>query len=68
VPFPEALAAFHQAQTAKTSAVLVNYLTELSQSEILHWLKEYARPLHELYTWADAVRKQSVGNAVHLRA
>ena len=43
-------------------------MTELSQSEILHWLKEVRPgPLHELYTWADAVRKQSVGNAVHLR-
>jgi len=43
-------------------------MTVLSQSEILQWLKEERPgPLHELYMWADAVRKQNVGDAVHLR-
>jgi len=41
---------------------------DLSQSEILQWLRE-ERPerLQDLYAWADAVRKQNVGEAVHLR-
>jgi len=40
----------------------------LSKSEILDWLRE-ARPdrLQELYDRADRVRKQNVGDAVHLR-
>jgi biotin synthase len=39
-----------------------------SQSEILQWLKEERPgPLRELYAWADAVRKENVGDAVHLR-
>jgi len=43
-------------------------VTELSQSEILQWLREERPgPLHELYAWADAVRKRNVGDAVHLR-
>jgi biotin synthase len=43
-------------------------VTELSKSEILHWLKEErSGPLQELYAWADAVRRESVGDAVHLR-
>jgi biotin synthase len=41
---------------------------DLCQSEILQWLRE-ERPerLQELYAWADAVRRQNVGEAVHLR-
>jgi biotin synthase len=41
---------------------------ELTKLDILKWLREQ-RPsrLAELYEWADAVRKQSVGDAVHLR-
>ena len=43
-------------------------MTQPSQSEILHWLKEERPgPLRELYAWADAVRKENVGDAVHLR-
>jgi len=43
-------------------------MTELTQSEILRWLREERpEPLQDLYAWADAVRKQSVGDAVHLR-
>ena len=43
-------------------------MTPLSKSEILLWLKEQRPgPLRELYTWADAVRRQNVGDAVHLR-
>lgn len=43
-------------------------MSELSQSEILDWLRE-TRPerLEELYQRADMVRKQNVGDAVHLR-
>ncbi len=43
-------------------------MTSLAQSEILPWLRE-ERPerLHELYAWADAVRRENVGDAVHLR-
>ncbi|MGO8757947.1 MAG: [FeFe] hydrogenase H-cluster radical SAM maturase HydE [Terracidiphilus sp.] len=43
-------------------------MTQLSQREILGWLKE-DRPsaLRELYAWADSVRQQYVGDAVHLR-
>ena len=40
----------------------------LSKSEILQWLREdRIGPLRELYARADAVRKQNVGDAVHLR-
>ena len=43
-------------------------MMELSQSEILRWLREErSEPLQDLYAWADAVRKRSVGDAVHLR-
>jgi biotin synthase len=43
-------------------------VTEPSHSEILQWLKEERPgPLRDLYAWADAVRKQNVGDAVHLR-
>jgi biotin synthase len=40
----------------------------LTQPELLEWLYE-SRPsrLQELYGWADRVRKQWVGDAVHLR-
>ena len=40
----------------------------LDQSGILAWLRE-ERPerLRELYAWADAVRRENVGDAVHLR-
>jgi biotin synthase len=43
-------------------------MSELSQSAILDWLRE-TRPerLRSLYEQADAVRRQSVGDAVHLR-
>jgi len=43
-------------------------MSELSQSGILDWLRE-TRPerLEELYQRADMVRKQTVGDAVHLR-
>jgi biotin synthase len=43
-------------------------MTPLSLSEIRAWLKEQ-RPdaLRELYAWADAVRMENVGDAVHLR-
>ena len=43
-------------------------MTSLAQSEILSWLRE-ERPerLRELYARANAVRRESVGDAVHLR-
>jgi biotin synthase len=43
-------------------------VAELTQLEILEWLRE-SRParLRELYRWGDAVRRQQVGDAVHLR-
>ncbi|HKN20027.1 MAG TPA: [FeFe] hydrogenase H-cluster radical SAM maturase HydE [Terracidiphilus sp.] len=43
-------------------------MPDLSQSEILRWLRE-ERPerLQDLYAWADAIRRQNVGEAVHLR-
>jgi biotin synthase len=43
-------------------------MAELTKLEILEWLHE-SRPfrLQELYGWADDVRKQHVGDAVHLR-
>lgn len=39
-----------------------------TQTELLEWLRE-SRParLQELYGWADGVRKERVGDAVHLR-
>ena len=43
-------------------------MTALSKAEILDWLREdRSRRLQELYTHADDVRKQHVGDAVHLR-
>jgi biotin synthase len=43
-------------------------VTQPSQCEILKWLKEEGPGLlRELYAWADAVRRQNVGDAVHLR-
>lgn len=43
-------------------------MNELTQIEILDWLRETrAERLQELYIHADAVRKQNVGDAVHLR-
>jgi len=43
-------------------------MMETSQSEVLKWLRE-ERPerLQELYARADAVRRENVGDAVHLR-
>jgi len=43
-------------------------VTELSKHEILQWLRE-SRPsrLQRLYERADAVRREHVGDAVHLR-
>ncbi len=43
-------------------------MSELSQADLLAWLHE-SRPtrLRELYEWADCVRKEHVGDAVHLR-
>jgi biotin synthase len=40
----------------------------LTQADLLEWLYE-SRParLQELYEWADSVRKEHVGDAVHLR-
>ncbi len=40
----------------------------LNQEEILHWLRESdPEHLRELWQWADSVRRQCVGDAVHLR-
>ncbi len=43
-------------------------MSDLTQSEILDWLRE-VRPgrLQELYERADSVRQQNVGDAIHLR-
>lgn len=43
-------------------------MAELTKVELLGWLRE-SRPsrLTALYEWADAVRKERVGDAVHLR-
>ena len=43
-------------------------MTQLTKADLLEWLRE-SRPtrLQELYEWADSVRKQRVGDAVHLR-
>jgi biotin synthase len=40
----------------------------LTQAEILAWLRE-SNPdrLKDLYAWADRVRKENVGDAIHLR-
>jgi biotin synthase len=43
-------------------------LAKLTQLEILHWLKESRpEPLQDLYARANAVRREFVGDAVHLR-
>ena len=43
-------------------------MTELTKLEVLGWLREsHPSRLQELYEQADAVRKQNVGDAVHLR-
>ncbi|HUB29238.1 MAG TPA: [FeFe] hydrogenase H-cluster radical SAM maturase HydE [Terracidiphilus sp.] len=43
-------------------------MTTLSQSELLGWLKEETpSALSALYARADAVRRENVGDAVHLR-
>lgn len=43
-------------------------MTLLSQSEILQWLRENRpSPLQDLYARADSIRRQHVGDAVHLR-
>jgi biotin synthase len=43
-------------------------VTELTKLEVLGWLREsHPSRLQELYDRADAVRKRSVGDAVHLR-
>lgn len=43
-------------------------MKELTKLDLLEWLRE-SRPsrLQALYEWADAVRKEHVGDAVHLR-
>jgi biotin synthase len=43
-------------------------MNSLAQADLLEWLHE-CRPhrLKELYAWADQVRKERVGDAVHLR-
>jgi biotin synthase len=43
-------------------------VTELAKLDLLEWLRE-SRPsrLAELYHWANEVRKERVGDAVHLR-
>ena len=43
-------------------------MIELTKHDLLEWLRE-SNParLAELYQWADKVRKESVGDAVHLR-
>jgi biotin synthase len=43
-------------------------VTPLTHSDLFAWLKE-ERPgaLGELYAWADSVRRENVGDAVHLR-
>lgn len=43
-------------------------MTQLTQHEILQWLREdRLSRLQDLFAWADSVRKQNVGDAVHLR-
>jgi biotin synthase len=43
-------------------------VTELTKHEILGWLHEsHPSRLHKLYEWGDEVRKEYVGDAVHLR-
>ena len=42
--------------------------TKLNQKDILNWLKEEDNHLlNQLWQWADEVRRNSVGNEVHLR-
>ena len=43
-------------------------MTEFSKHEIARWLREvHPSRLQELYAWGDGVRKEHVGDAVHLR-
>jgi biotin synthase len=43
-------------------------VAEISEREILDWLRERdPSRLRELYAWADRVRKEHVGDAIHLR-
>jgi biotin synthase len=43
-------------------------VAKLTKHEILGWLHEnHPSRLHELYAWGDGVRKEHVGDAVHLR-
>jgi biotin synthase len=43
-------------------------MTALTKLELLEWLRESRpAPLQKLYAWADEVRKEHVGDAVHLR-
>jgi biotin synthase len=43
-------------------------VTELTKLDLLGWLREQRSSLlAELYEWGNAVRKQNVGDAVHLR-
>ena len=43
-------------------------MSELTKADLLEWLRE-SRParLQTLYEWADQVRRENVGDAVHLR-
>lgn len=43
-------------------------MNALTKADLLEWLRE-SRParLQDLYEWADSVRKEHVGDAVHLR-
>ena len=43
-------------------------MTDLTKLDLLGWLREQrSSRLAELYEWSNAVRKQNVGDAVHLR-
>jgi biotin synthase len=43
-------------------------VAELQRREILEWLRERdPSRIRELYAWADRVRKEHVGDAIHLR-
>lgn len=52
-------------ETFEPSELIVS---DFTKAELIEWLRE-SRPnrLQELYGWADTVRKQYVGDAVHLR-
>jgi hypothetical protein len=82
-PFPEALAAYKKRgnsswnRTCSDACCCLDEsahepceltVCELTKADLLEWLRE-SRParLQELYEWADAVRKEHVGDAVHLR-